>query len=189
MTIQTYAVVDNLPAPVTSGTGIQSWTDAMSGEVWVAKVGVIGGAWKKARDVLHGILHRSTAIPMVASPGAIIPYDVVDQDAYGMSVGSPNYGYVVPLPGWYRAYATIVVGVSATNTFIQGQIQQNNSVDWSSDNWFITVASGNLTWRSMCLMYLAASDIVNVKASQQQLYSYVVGATYTRFEIDYLGTG
>jgi hypothetical protein len=189
VTIQTYAVVNNLPPPVTSGTGIQNWTDAMTGEVWVAKVGVSGGAWRKARDVLHGILHRSAATPMVASPGAIVPYDFVDQDAYGMFTGAANYGWNVPIPGWYRAFSTIVVGVAVANAFIQGQIQQNNSVNWSSDNWWNTLSTGNLTWRSLALMYLAAGDIVNVKASQQQGYSYIAGATYTRFEINYLGTG
>jgi hypothetical protein len=197
MSIQTYAVVNNLPPPVTSGSGIQNFTDEMTGEVWVAKVGVISGQWRKARDVLHGIAHRSAVTAMstsTAGGGANVPYDTTDQDAYGMNTGAANYGWTAPIPGWYRAFATITVTVVTTaNTFIQGSIAQTTPLSvvtlWSSDNWWSTTTSGNMTWRSMALMYLGALDMVNVHAYNAQGFNYVASATYTRFEFDYLGTG
>jgi len=54
--------VNNLPPPVTSGSGIQTFID-VNGEQWVAKVGVYGGVWKRARDVMHAIAYRNAATP------------------------------------------------------------------------------------------------------------------------------
>lgn len=190
MTIQNYALIDNLPPPVTSGTTIQSFTDVMTGEVWVAKNGVQSGNWRKARDVLHSLCYRSTSVAMPTA-SAILQFDSARNDTWGLYVGSTNFGFAVPLSGWYRAYAALEVTVAVAGTYIQGNIMQNNVTNWSSDNWFSTRASGGLCWKSQALMFLSAGDIVNVHGYQTNGYSYFVTGTWSpcHFEISYLGTG
>jgi hypothetical protein len=89
------------PAPVTAGA-LQSYTDP-DGEVWIAKPGVYGGQWRKARDYLRCLVVRNGAWITYTTWSRVI-WDAVDHDPYGMHVGN---GFVRSLiPGVYR-YTTI----------------------------------------------------------------------------------
>lgn len=191
MTIQTYALVENLPPPVTSGTGIQSFTDVMTGEVWIAKNGVYGGNWYRARDVVHYHAYRATAYTMSITAGTIFPCDTPWQDTWGFATGSPNYAFTAPVPGWYRGFAYIEVTVAAIGQYIQGSLQQNNTTNWSSDNMFSTRASGGLCWRTHALLFLNAGDFVNLKANSSTAYGIITTGNLPpcHLEMDYLGTG
>jgi hypothetical protein len=95
-----------LPAPITSGSGVQSFTDPI-GDVWVAANGVNGGAWKRARDVLTASIYRSGAAYSAGSGGyQTVLYDTVAArptgtgDAYGMFTGAGVF--TVPISGLYQ---------------------------------------------------------------------------------------
>jgi hypothetical protein len=96
-----------LPPPVTTGTTIQTYTDQL-GDVWVAKNGVSGGAWKRARDVLYARIYRNAGFSMTIGQAAF-PFDTAQDDPYGMFV-APNLK--VPIPGLYRY--TFLVAYSPT---------------------------------------------------------------------------
>jgi len=188
-TIQTptYTPAWNLPAPVTTGTTIQNFTDP-NGEVWVAKNGVNSGMWFRARDALHGIIYRNAAYNMPTA-AAIIAYDAVLRDVYGMSTGASNYGFAAPIPGWYLAFAMLQGTCTVANAFIQGSIARNGTF-WSSDNEFSALASGGgLLWRTSALLYLAAGDIVNVNAYNANGFAVSGSWMVNRLEFDYMGTG
>jgi hypothetical protein len=190
MTIQTYALIDNLPPPVTTGTTIQSFTDAMTGEVWIAKNGVYSGHWRKARDVVHFHVYRLATLNMPTTT-AIIPFDTPWADTWGFSTGSPNYGFTAPVPGFYRAFSYLEVTVAVAGTYIQMYLQQNNTTNWSSDNYFSSRPSGGLCARTHALMYLNAGDFVNVHAYNTQGYACIVTGNVPpcHLEVNYLGTG
>jgi hypothetical protein len=191
MTIQTYALIDNLPPPVTPPTApIQSFTDAMTGEVWIARGNVYSGGWRKARDVVHFHAFRNAAYNLPTASG-IIAFDTNWADNFSLYTGSPNYGCQVPVQGFYRAFAYLEVTVAVAGTYIQMNLQQNNTTNWSSDNYFSTRASGGLCARTQALMYLNAGDIVNLHAYQPQGYPCVVTGNIPpcHLEVSYLGTG
>jgi hypothetical protein len=190
--IPDYAVTDNLPAPLTSGTTIQSFTD-VGGEIWVAKNGVNGGTWNRARDVLKGIITRTAALNMPTATtggGGIIAFDTVAKDVYGMYTGASNYGYTAFIGGWYQAFVIIQTICTVANAFIQGSIKVNNTTLWSSDNEFSALASGGgLLWRSSALLFLNAGDIVNVVAYNAQGFAVSAGASVTHMDFEYVGSG
>jgi hypothetical protein len=192
MSIQSYALADNLPAPTVSAT-VQSFVD-VNGEVWIAKNTVNGGAWKRARDTLFGLIINSAGYTTLASPGGIVPYSATSKDTWGIATGSPNYGLTAPIAGWYRIVASLVGTTTSANNDMQGQIQQNilpaTITSLTSDNAITPATSGNIGWRSQVDAYLNATDYVNVK-----LYELTPAAISTsvplgnRLELNYLGTG
>src|SRR5215469_5325493 len=101
--------------PLTGTAPFQSQTDN-TGEVWVAKGGVYGGQWRKARDVLRARVFRTAAYTIPAA-AANIPWDTVEFDAYGMWGGSgASYSFVCPVAGDYQAFAAVSANVSVQNT-------------------------------------------------------------------------
>jgi hypothetical protein len=186
--VPTYTPAWVNPPPVTSGTTTQSYTD-LNGEVWVAKNGVNAGQWRRARDVLHAYIYRAAALNLSATV-TTIAYDTVTRDTYGMYTGASNYGFAVPIPGWYVAQANIIAVCTAANAYIQGYIYQNNTTIWSSDNYFSALASGGgLCWRTAALMWLAAGDIVNCRAQQANGFAVSAGSPTTYMTLDYMGSG
>jgi hypothetical protein len=111
LSIQTYVPVDNLPAPITSGSGIQSFTDVW-GDVWVAQNGTLGGAWKRARDVLHSSAWRSAAFTVGNGDTHIWP-DTIDRDVYGFYNTLVGY-WTTPIAGMWAVSATYALVATAT---------------------------------------------------------------------------
>lgn len=104
----------NLPPAVTSGTTTQTFTDAL-GDVWVAKNGVNGGSWKRARDVLIGSCYLNTGFTMGTSQVAL-PFDTQGIDDYGMWNGSN--GFNLPINGVWRLECQATASFTTTgNTF------------------------------------------------------------------------
>jgi hypothetical protein len=94
----------NLPAPVTSGSGVQSFTDAL-GDVWVAVNGVYSGNWRRAKDVIRARVYRVAAFTAGAAGYTIVPYDTVSDDAFGGWTLGANALYTCPIAGRYSASA------------------------------------------------------------------------------------
>jgi hypothetical protein len=99
-----------LPAALTTGTTIQSYTDPV-GEVWVAKNGVYGGNWYKARDVLLGRAYRNSAYTYPGA-GAPMQWNAVSQDVYGMWTPA-SYGFTAPISGLWRIDSQICIAFTA----------------------------------------------------------------------------
>lgn len=109
----------NLPPPVTSGSTIQSFTDAL-GDVWVAKNGVaangVSGGWARARDVLFCRVYRNAAYTLSAAPnGQQCPFDTALRDVYGMFT-APTI--TLPIAGLWHVGAVIELGSTAVNQVI-----------------------------------------------------------------------
>jgi hypothetical protein len=109
-----------LPAPVTSGSGTQTYTDPI-GDVWVAANGVNGGAWKRARDVLFCEYYRSAAFAFTAGAWINFGYDTQVRDAYGMYIGSGAGAgtFTPPIPGVWRMTQGIAGAATATGQYVQ----------------------------------------------------------------------
>jgi hypothetical protein len=185
MSINIGVPVNGLPPPAATNV-IQSYVDPW-GEVWVARSSNTNGQWRKARDVLHAICYRNAAYPMPGS-NAVVPYDTVLADNFGLYVGSPTYGFTVPVPGWYWMQATCNGNCNATGQYIQGYINQNGTAVFSENN-ITAIASGGLSWRAWGDLFCAAGDTINASAYNPTGLAAQVGALNTRLEISYLGTG
>jgi hypothetical protein len=199
MSIQTGVPLNGLPPPTPPNIA-QSYTDAW-GEVWVsqypaysATIYVPGflpyGGWRKARDVLHAVIYRNAAFTNgSASPGITVAYDTVLQDGYGMYVGSPTFGFQVPIGGWYWVQATANGNSTAVGTYIQGEIYRN-STQVTSNNHSSPLVGGGLSWSSYVDLYLAANDTITCKTYQNGTAAGLqTGPSNTRLEISYQGTG
>lgn len=113
MSIPAYAFVNDLPAPVTTGTAAQYFTDVM-GEVWVARNGVNSGNWARARAVLYCRCYRAAAYTSPALNSTFVMDAAVD-DVYGL-FASPNI--VAPIPGQWLAGAVIEIIPTATSDMV-----------------------------------------------------------------------
>src|SRR5215472_1181854 len=110
-----------LEVPVAAGAPFASYADPM-GEVWVSKGGVYGGAWKKARDVLY--IHVSRAAAWNIGGTALIPFDTIDSDLYGLfAVGTSLW--TLPVAGLWRIGGQVAGTVAAANNWLQAGLRQN----------------------------------------------------------------
>jgi hypothetical protein len=120
----TWLVFYTAPPPVTTGAGVQSTVDA-SGEVWVAKVGVAGGVWKKARDALHARVARAAAWTTASSPAANQNFDTVSYDAYGLHV-QPSF--ICPVAGIYQITYACQATPTAANQFLALNVNRTGTL-------------------------------------------------------------
>jgi hypothetical protein len=100
--------------PATASAAIVSRADT-SGEVWVAKAGVNGGAWRKARDALRARWRRAAAFNLTAT-WTRFQLDTMNFDEYGF-YSSGAWLATCPIKGYYRVSLTVTgsaVGVSNT---------------------------------------------------------------------------
>lgn len=165
MSVQSsYAELNVLPAPVTTGTTIQSFIDT-NNELWVAKNGVKGGNWLKARDALHACVYRAAAY---TPPTAISAFgaDTVLHDAYGIWTGTPTNAFTLPVAGssssstyplaWWRFYFHWNMSGATSPNYIGQQIYQNGGA-LTQDNTIICV-SGTVTGRTQVMWLCSAND-------------------------------
>jgi hypothetical protein len=92
------ALLNPAGEPATTSANLITKPD-LTGQLWVAKGGVNGGAWRKAGDALKARVYRSAAV----SPGAVnafnaMPFDTVSYDAYGLMALSST-PFTCPLAG------------------------------------------------------------------------------------------
>jgi hypothetical protein len=84
--------------PTLSATTVTT-TDA-TGEVWVAKAGVNGGTWRRARDAIVTEVYRAAA-QNVGTGDQTIMFDTVVRDAYGCWTLGGNALFTCPVAGYY----------------------------------------------------------------------------------------
>jgi hypothetical protein len=180
----------NLPPPVTSGTTIQTFTDA-AGDLWIAKNGVNGGAWKRPKEVLHARVYRSAAFTFSAGTWATMTMDTVQWDDYGL-YGTAGTGYfTAPLLGWWRMSFILGASTNATGQWVQpgiwtttnGSIPAADTLQHASLN-YPSVAQVSCTRRITSL-----SDQYYCRYASGTALAGQAGADHCAFEMDYLGTG
>jgi hypothetical protein len=184
--IPTYVPLIPLPAPITSGSGVQSYTDP-NGDVWVAANGVNGGLWKRARDVIRMRVYRSAAYnyPTAAST---VPWNAITYDPYGC-FNSSTYAFVAPVAGLYRVDTQVCVAFTAANQYVGLQfgvsgygIRVNNYVGLASNQY----AQGH------DVVQMNAGDTVAVTAYTSialAMPASAMNASDQMFLVKYEGTG
>lgn len=182
--VPTYVGIIPLPAPVTTGSGVQSYTDP-NGDLWVAANGVNGGAWKRARDVLYSRIYR-TAAYTVGTAYALYPFDTVSFDAYGMFSASLN-GFQIPVSGLYRFNVVIATSI-AGNQWTSMNIRRNgnNLIQGTAIGGNI---AGTLTCQSEDISPLSANDQMNVLVAANASVAAAPNPLLSFFSIAYIGTG
>ena len=176
----------NLPAPVVSGSGVQSFTDTL-GDVWVAANGVYSGAWKRARDVLHSRISRIGAWN-TSTTAVQFSYDTINYDVYGMySAG----GWITPIAGIYQYTAAICFGAQATGAFCEVGLRIGASSIAVNSVGAASSGSGGLTGFSSCTTSQAIAAAQALTASQRAPAAIAgqAGSNYCYSTLDYLGTG
>ena len=170
-----------------AGAALASYTDP-GGEAWVAKGGVNGGAWRKARDVLHCAYYRAAGFSL-QNAWSLLGLDTVISDPYGLYNGATAYA-TIPVAGKYQFYLA-VTGQAPANGWIQSawNFPAGTSVGTNPANNGAT-AGTNTTAAGLVVRTQAAGDqlTTNMVASAAS----VTGTTasyLTRMSIDYLGSG
>lgn len=185
MSIPTYAMADNLPAPTTN-SALQTFTDVY-GEVWIAKSTVGGGNWYRARDTLRAKITNNAQVS-TPTTGTLFPLPNVTKDVWGM-FNSAQSALTALIPGWYRADFWMWNGGSATLPFYsQYSLMVNNASTISSDNYFdgSAVSNGN---RTSALFFYNAGDYVNAHGYTSSASTSHSGYASVCLQMDYLGTG
>jgi hypothetical protein len=99
--LQGFPGLDPLPA----SAPISFHTDS-TGEVWVAKGGLYGGAWRRARDVLTARVCRQTAMSMGTGGYGSWPFDTTVYDEFGL-YDVAQWAYRLPIAGRWRLEANL----------------------------------------------------------------------------------
>jgi hypothetical protein len=185
MSIPSYVVLNDLPPPVTTG-GIQGFIDVY-GEQWVAKPGVYGGVWRKARDVLHGIIYRASNFTMTTAMSTVA-FDTVYRDVYGMAALP---GFALPVAGWYRMYATCNAVSNAAAQWVQVNIISTvgGTVITHAASNNTTTTSGGISARCQITIWRPAGAVITVQSAMAAALGGQTAVYNTRLEISYVGTG
>lgn len=123
-----------LPPPLAAGAPFQSFTDG-SGEVWVAKGGVNGGVFRKARDVLRSRTCRNGAWTVTTTMARTNPGDPAGgYDDFAL-FNSGSWLATVPLAGYWRVSWNVRSYVTASGQWLQAAIYKSNAVTASNLSW------------------------------------------------------
>lgn len=193
MSFPTYADPIPLPAPVTSGTTTQSFVDPL-GDVWVAKNGVRGGNWYRARDVLRAHYSRAAAFNFTnASLSLVLDTVNTSGDTYGIQ-NTVNGFFVAPVAGLYQVFFSVCGVATAAAQYFQlssSYVQVSGTVvgPWAQNRVY-AVAAGNVVVQVTDCQPLAAGEafVPQIICSAATLAGVANGIlTYGVFQ--YVGTG
>jgi hypothetical protein len=104
----------NRPAPLGAAAPFTSFTDSL-GDVWVAKGGVYGGAWRRAKDGLYCRVYRNSNYAVTAGANTV-QFNVASWDPYSIYNGI-NFSFVFPLAGYYLLVGNIAQNVGTGQWF------------------------------------------------------------------------
>lgn len=173
-----------LPPPVTTGSTIQSFT-AADGEIWVAKNGVNGGAWRKARDVLISRWYRNAALGLTVA-GATVVLDAVHRDTYGLYSAA---GFAAPVAGWYTCMFQCGAAATGSGQWVNVRINVGANL-YAAGNAQASLAT-NVAARAVDTLYMNAGDVAAPWAGTSVALAASVGAPgfWTVADFRYCGTG
>jgi hypothetical protein len=79
--------------------------------MWIAKAGVSGGAWRRAREVATARVWRNAAYGFTSTPAVLI-FDSIERDPYGL-YGLGSGLFTCPVAGLYEMTGHIALTVAA----------------------------------------------------------------------------
>lgn len=178
-----------IPAPLTSGSTIQSYTDPM-GDVWVAKNGVNGGRYLRARDVLHAKYGRTTSYTYIQSTPTAIPFNSVVRDPYGLWVSASN-GFQAPIGGLWSAHTQLCIAFTATGQFIGLYLNMGAAAAVRTNQYAGPAGSTNEYVQGHDCVSINAGDLMVVQgySGTASLVSAGNTASDIYFSVKYEGTG
>jgi hypothetical protein len=115
----------SFPAPLSGAAPLTLFNDPY-GDVWVAKGGVNGGAWRRARDVLTATAARNAAWG-VTTTSSVLAFDQVTRDPYAI-LGPAGQTWTVPCPGWWRVRANYAATASGVGQTMAAALNHNGTV-------------------------------------------------------------
>ena len=187
--LATKAYVDsrtpNLPGAISSGSGIQTFTDVL-GDVWVAANGVSNGIWKRASNAIHSRVYRNAAWTAATSMATVV-FDTATKDDYG-SWNLTNGTFAVPVGGLYHFATMVSVSSQAAQTWFAiavtrggSTISQVNDSRASQGSWLFPTQLEDTA-------LLSAGDQIGVSFQSSTALGGRTG-TATYIAMDYVGTG
>jgi len=176
----------NLPAPITSGSGVQSFTDVL-GQVWVAANGVNSGNWRLARDVLFSRIFAAANIALTS--GALYQFDSVSSDTYGMATTGATARITIPVAGVYNVTAMV-----STNTALVSATQYGLTLDVNGSGLYygVIAPAGGTALSSWVAAYTGkfnAGDYLQVYWIGGSLAQSQGNAAHNGLQVMYMGTG
>lgn len=188
---QTPLAALGLPPPVNVGSTAQFYTDPL-GDLWVAKNGVQGGAWNRARDVLHARWYRNAGgatIGLTPTTTQVV-LDLAYRDAYGMSDGSGGINFLT------TGAFSITAQVAATPTAAGQYFQTRVYLGTPGSEVYTGVSECHSGTNASMSAPIAFNHVVTNASSHAMLYSIgsnalaiLPGYFWTFLGVDYLGTG
>jgi hypothetical protein len=174
------------PPPLSGAAPFAYYTDS-NNEVWCAKGGVNGGAWRRATEVLHARWHRNAALNSSAS-NVNIPWDGKEFDDYGLYV-SASTGFILPVPGIWRLMGLLTCTTTAVNQVSLIDLWQTSFRKVEHRITAPTASTVSVT--AVAVMRCVVGDNLQVGGlTTPGGLAYTVGFAYTTAaECDYLGTG
>jgi hypothetical protein len=173
--------------PLTSGQG--SFTDP-TGDIWVAKAGVNGGNWRRARDVMHARYYRTAAFTLTASAWVNLTLDTLQYDDYGLY--STSTGLFTPMiTGFWRL--TFIVGATptASGQWIQPGIWEssNSSVPAADVLAHSALVYALVTQVSVSRRITTTSDTYYLRVACSAALAMQTNTDHCALEMDWVGTG
>jgi hypothetical protein len=185
--IPTYAIPDSLPPPVISGTTVQSFTDVW-GDVWIAKNGVYGGAWKRARDTLYGKWYRNAAFTLPAGQAAV-PLDSTTRDPYSMYTNPAGSAAYPPISGLYDILWQVTANATASGQWVQPRFFINGMLMGVSQSYASSVNAFSSVISQQFVLHVG--DYIQFYDNASTALAAGVGAPgyWTYATVEYYGTG
>ena len=172
-----------LPPPVTTGTTTQNFTDG-SGVVWVARNGVNGGNWRRARDVLHAKWFRNAPLPLAVA-GTNLAFDTMVFDPYGLWAGG---AFTPPVAGVWDLRALLGFTATAASQWASVRAILGGATISNSQMWM--PVAGNSYVPMFTHKLLAAGAAVTLNGYTSAAINAVVGGEHVTYgEFSYKGTG
>ena len=186
MTLLDYANWVPLPAPLAAAAPITSFTSP-DGEVWVAKGGVNGGQWRKARDVLYA--HVYIAAPATGNTGQVaLNFDTPQRDVYGMWNGSN--GLQAPIGGTWRYESQAICGFGATsNTLAIWGFAGGQNLYYCTSTGSGGFGGYSVSCYGSKAFYFASGLLFTTQFRQSAVANLIAGQALTFATLTYVGTG
>jgi hypothetical protein len=177
---------NGLPPAVITGTAVHAWTDD-NGDVWVAKNGVYGGAWRKARDVLTGWWCRNGAYNFPVS-ATLMVFDHVIRDVYGLYNTGTGL-FTCPVAGWYLVGGKLAFNANAAAQSTAVELYINGGLLEFIGGVTSANAAGYHVPLTPAAVYGNAGDTIGIYLSCPSNVVGLTGAQQAFATISYTGTG
>lgn len=186
MSYPLYADYAPTPAPLTSGSTIQSFVDPQ-GDVWVALNGVRGGNWYRAINVLHSRWYRNAALTLPTGSIQAISLDTAASDPYTLYNGSV---FTAPVAGLYLCGIQILATATASAQRIGGYMYTTAVAgNYCVGAQTYTASAAPIGLYAAGPVVLAAGQTVATQAITTPALAANTGYNNTYAHFDYIGTG